>query len=309
LQQTQVATVLSYYQRFMARFPSLEVLAAADLDRVLELWSGLGYYARARNLHRAAVQVVTDYGGEMPTDVEQLQALPGIGRSTAAAIMALAHNRRHAILDGNVKRVLSRVHALPGWAGRSAVSRQLWQLSEEATPSERVADYTQAIMDLGAGLCRRTRPQCGECPLAALCEARAAGNPAAYPGRRPKKSLPVRALNFLLIRDGSRVLLQQRPPVGLWGALWSFPECRLDQVPEQWCSEHLGLEVEHRCTGETLRHSFSHFHLDITPWEGEVKNPSPVVMEAAASVWYKPGLPPPGGLAAPITLLLSRMAT
>jgi A/G-specific adenine glycosylase len=309
LQQTQVATVLPYYQRFMTRFPSLGGLAAADLDRVLELWSGLGYYARARNLHRAAVRVVAEHGGDMPADAETLQALPGIGRSTAAAIMALAHNRRHAILDGNVKRVLSRVHAVPGWPGRTAVSRQLWQISEAVTPAERVADYTQAIMDLGAGPCRRTRPLCGDCPLTALCKARAAGNPEAYPGRRPKRDLPVRALNFLLIRDGSRVLLQQRPPVGLWGALWSFPECRLDQAPEQWCREHLGLEVEHRYTGEALRHSFSHFHLDITPWEGEVKNPSPVVMEAGASVWYKLGQAPPGGLAAPIALLLSRMVS
>ena len=309
LQQTQVATVIAYFQRFIERFPTLPALAAADQDRVLELWSGLGYYARARNLHRAAGVVVARHHGELPRDLAALQALPGIGRSTAAAILALAHGQRQAILDGNVKRVLSRVFAVPGWPGHSHVGKRLWALSERVTPGERVADYTQAIMDLGAGPCSRTRPACAECPLPAVCRAAADGNPGDYPGRRPKKSLPVRARTFLLLHDGPRILLQRRPPTGLWGGLWSFPECDADQSPQQWCRERLALEVEHRRTGEPLRHSFSHFHLDITPWEAELKNPASMVMEGPPSVWYKQGQSLPGGMAAPVTRLLSQRLT
>lgn len=309
LQQTQVATVLPYYQRFMQRFPDLPALARAKQDEVLALWTGLGYYARARNLHRSAGMVLSDHGGQMPVTQAGLQALPGIGRSTAAAILALSHDKRHAILDGNVKRVLSRVFAVQGWPGRSAVSKELWRLSEQVTPDSRAADYTQAIMDLGASLCSRTRPGCDACPLSMLCAARASGNPTDYPGKRPKKVLPVRASTFLLLRTADEetggVFLQQRPPAGLWGGLWGFPECRPDEDPQRWCAERLGMQVSHLHTGAVIRHSFSHFHLDISPWHGVLQNPVQRVMEQPGSVWYKPGQAPPGGLAAPVVRLLS----
>ena len=308
LQQTRVATVLPYYQRFIQSFPDLPTLARADLDQVLAQWTGLGYYARARNLHRGARLVQADSGGRMPDTLEGLQALPGIGRSTAAAILALSHDQRHAILDGNVKRVLSRVYAVTGWPGTSAVSKRLWALSEQVTPDIRAADYTQAIMDLGSSLCSRTRPACEDCPLSGLCAAHIAGNPTDYPGSRPKKVMPVRAGTFLLLRDGPAVLLHRRPPAGLWGGLWGFPQCDTGQDPQRWCREHLGLEVSHLRTGPVLRHTFSHFHLDITPWEARVENPVDRVMEQPGSVWYKPGQAPPGGMPAPVVRLLSGLA-
>ena len=307
LQQTQVTTVLPYYRRFMQRFPALAALAGAELDQVLSLWTGLGYYARARNLHHSAQLIQAQHGGEMPATLDGLQALPGIGRSTAAAILVLSRGQRHAILDGNVKRVLSRVYALPGWPGQAAVGKRLWQLSEQVTPQARVAAYTQAIMDLGASLCSRSRPACEQCPLALLCEAHWAGNPADFPGKRPKKTLPVRASTFLILHDGPSVLLQQRPPTGLWGGLWGFPECSAGQDPQQWCRELLGLEVSHRHTGAVFRHSFSHFHLDITPWQGSVTALGGVVMDAPGRVWYNIGQSPPGGLAAPVVQLLSAL--
>jgi A/G-specific adenine glycosylase len=248
---------------------------------------------------------MSGHGGRMPETLAGLQTLPGIGRSTAAAILALANGQRHAILDGNVKRVLSRVFMVDGWPGRSAVLGRLWSLSEQVTPAERVADYTQAIMDLGSSLCSRSRPACGECPLAAGCDACRADRVADFPGRRPKKIMPVRDCTFLLLRDGPTVLLQQRPPAGLWGGLWGFPQCDKGQDPRQWCREQLGLGVRHRRTGDVFRHTFSHFHMDITPWEAVVENLSEAVMEAPGSVWYKPGQPPPGGLAAPVVRLLS----
>lgn len=305
LQQTQVATVIPYFERFIALFPSVAALAVAEQNQVLGAWSGLGYYARARNLHRAAGLLLSRHRGELPRDLAALRALPGVGRSTAAAILALAYGERHAILDGNVKRVLARVFAVDGWPGRSQVAERLWALSEQVTPESRVADYTQAIMDLGAGPCSRTRPDCDRCPLTAICVAAAAGNPQDYPAKRPKKSLPVRARTFLLLRDGAATLLQQRPPTGLWGGLWSLPECGPDESPEDWCRERLALDVAHRRTLDPLRHSFSHFHLDITPWEGELINPVSRVMEGPPSVWYKQGQTLPGGVAAPVTRLLS----
>jgi len=191
LQQTQVATVIPYFERFMAAFPRVEALARADIDAVLHLWTGLGYYARARNLHRAAQLVVSDYQGRFPTELEPLQALPGVGRSTAGAILSIACGGRAPILDGNVKRVLSRCFAVPGWYGQGAVAKRLWALAESYTPSERVADYTQAMMDLGATLCSRARPQCPRCPLQGSCLAWAAGEPQRYPESRPRKAVPL----------------------------------------------------------------------------------------------------------------------
>ena len=237
LQQTRVPTVLRYFPGFMERFPDVAVLAEAPLDDVLHLWSGLGYYARARNLHRAASVVRDAHDGRMPDQREALEALPGIGRSTAGAILALAHGQRHAILDGNVKRVLARYHLVEGWPGRSAVLDRLWGLAESHTPRRRVAAYTQAIMDLGATVCTRSRPLCRACPLAESCGALSHGRTAELPSPRPKPTLPERTTAFLILRDShGRVLLERRPPSGVWGGLWSFPECAAEADAEARCT-------------------------------------------------------------------------
>ncbi len=309
LQQTQVATVIPYYERFMACFPSLSDLAAADLDAVLARWSGLGYYARARNLHRAARQVMDHHGGELPDTAESLQALPGIGRSTAGAILALSRGRRHAILDGNVKRVLARFRAVAGWPGRTEVQARLWELAEQYTPRERVAAYTQAMMDLGATVCTRRRSLCHACPLARDCRALALGRVGDFPASRPRRDLPTRQTRMLLLRaaDGA-VCLEKRPPTGVWGGLWSFPECPPQAEVARWCQEALGLEVDHIQPWGVLRHTFSHFHLDITPVRVTVTGAVGRVMDADRYVWYNTGQPEPGGLAAPVRRLLDTLA-
>ena len=309
LQQTQVATVIPYYDRFLARFPEIRTLADAPLDEVLQLWSGLGYYARARHLHRAAGIVRDRYDGEMPLDFAALAQLPGIGRSTAGAILALAAGQRQPILDGNVKRVLARFHAIEGWPGRAEVLATLWELAERYTPTQRVAEYTQAMMDLGALLCSRSRPRCHACPLAEDCIAYRTGRQTAFPTPRPQRELPVRATRMLLLCTPAReVLLEKRPPTGVWGGLWSLPECPLDVDLDAWCRDHLNLEVVEIQPWETVRHSFSHFHLDITPVYIRVQNPRPAVMEAERIVWYNIGQPDKRGLAAPVRRLLNSLA-
>ena len=259
LQQTQVATVRGYFERFIDRFPDVRALADAPLDDVLALWSGLGYYARARNLHRAAIAVRDDHGGDVPDAFDALLALPGIGRSTAGAILAQADGARHAILDGNVKRVLARHEAIGGWPGKTAVTNALWTAAERYTPATSVADYTQAIMDLGATVCTRSRPLCVVCPVADSCQAFAAGTTDAFPGKRPRKPRPVRAVNMLVWRreDGA-VLLERRPDHGVWGGLWSFPERDAEvTVPAEYPRAE-------RLPG--LTHRFTHFDLEISPW-------------------------------------------
>lgn len=258
LQQTQVVTVIDYFGRFMARFPNLEELASAELDEVLALWSGLGYYARARNLHACARICVERHGGCLPDDAVALEALPGIGRSTANAILAQAWNRRAPILDGNVKRVLARHAGIEGWPGRSEVLKTLWQTADARTPDERAADYTQAIMDLGAGICTPRRPACLLCPVAADCRARSEDRVAELPGRKPARTRPHHETTMLILRDPSdRVLLQRRPPSGIWGGLWCLPELGESESPE-------ALE-RGRCAPEIapIVHQFSHFSLTI----------------------------------------------
>jgi A/G-specific adenine glycosylase len=308
LQQTQVATVIPYFERFMARFPDVRSLAGAEQDQVLHHWSGLGYYARARNLHAAARIVCDRHAGRFPEDLEALLALPGIGRSTAGAILALAAGQRHPILDGNVKRVLARYHAIEGWPGQAAVQKALWALAEQYTPDTQVAAYTQAMMDLGATVCTRTNPACGRCPLQADCEARAGGRPTDYPSPRARKPLPLRKTRMLLLRNATgEVLLEKRPPAGIWGGLWSFPELAPGDGLEAGCIERLGCEVQLVDEWRVIRHSFSHFQLQITPVLATTDERSAVVMEGHERLWYKPDSRDELGFAAPVERLLQRI--
>ncbi|MES9899815.1 MAG: A/G-specific adenine glycosylase [Sedimenticola sp.] len=308
LQQTQVATVIPYFERFMAAFPRLEDLARAPVDEVMHLWSGLGYYARARNLHRAAQRVCDEYDGVFPEILDQLVALPGIGRSTAGAILSLAAGQRQPILDGNVKRVLARCFAIEGWPGRAAVEKRLWVLSESLTPDERVGEYTQAMMDLGAGVCRRTRPDCSHCPLTEGCCALAEGNPTRYPSPKPRKPLPSRQVCMLLLHDGEgRLLLERRPSSGVWGGLWGLPEYRDEAAAEAWCLARMGGRVQQLSGLPKRRHTFSHFHLEITPLMVELNNATDCVMDGDRSVWYNSLNPDARGLAAPVTQLIDEL--
>ncbi|MDT8397585.1 MAG: A/G-specific adenine glycosylase [Pseudomonadales bacterium] len=308
LQQTQVATVIPYFIRFMQRFPSVQALAEAPQDQVLHHWTGLGYYARARNLHRAAQIILSDLQGIFPTRLDQLCQLPGIGRSTAGAILALANKQRAPILDGNVKRVLCRYHRVTGWPGHGATQKQLWQLADQYTPTRRCADYTQAIMDLGATLCTRSRPACPRCPLQEDCQALAQGQVAAFPERKPRSALPLRSLKMLMLQTPQgQILLEKRPAQGIWGGLWSFPEIDTAAEPEDFLQDH-GLG-QSRTIQEwpLLRHSFSHFHLDITPVAISLKKPATMVMENTRWHWYDPCTPAQLGLAAPVKALLARL--
>ena len=309
LQQTQVATVIPYYQRFLQRFTDIRALAAAPLDEVLHLWSGLGYYARARNLHRTAGIVRDEHGGVLPADIDSLQSLPGIGRSTAGAILALAHGRRHPILDGNVKRVLARYHALDGWPGQPAVANRLWQLADAHTPRARVGAYTQAIMDLGATLCTRGDPGCGRCPLASGCRARRLDRVSDYPAPRPRRHKPQRETTMLLLANAAgEVLLERRPPSGIWGGLWSLPEAppgmRDAAAIRRWCGERLRCRIDAPAELPALRHAFSHFTLRIRPLRARVLAQELAVMEGGMYVWYN-GRSRAHGLAAPIRRLLA----
>ena len=310
LQQTQVAAVIPYYERFMARFPDLPSLAATDLDEVLGLWAGLGYYARARHLHQTARIARERHGGALPLDIAQLQDLPGIGRSTAGAILALAAGQRQPILDGNVKRLLARFAAVDGWPGQARVLARLWDLAERYTPVGRVADYTQAMMDLGALICVPRRPRCDGCPLAEGCLAHRQRRESAYPAPKPKRELPVRATRVLLLRGAEdTVLLERRPPVGVWGGLWGFPECPLEVDIADWCRERWGWEVTVEKPWGVLRHGFSHFRLDMTPVPVWVKPSNGRVMEGERYVWYNTRCPDGRGVAAPVRRLLTALAS
>lgn len=311
LQQTQVVTVIDYYLRFMARFPSLSSLARAPVDDVLHLWSGLGYYSRARNLHRAAQTVVEEHDGEFPRSVEELAELPGIGQSTAGAIASISMGLRAPILDGNVKRVLTRYHAIAGWPGSGSIAKELWVWAEYHTPQERFADYTQAIMDLGATLCRRSQPDCPACPLRDDCAGLAQGQPTRYPSSKPKSAKPVRNTHLLVLRnDSGDILLEQRPPTGLWGGLWTLPECDDPQHIEALCLA-LGLEPGAIAHGAQRRHSFSHYHLDYTPVLVDVSPAEPsaglAVLEEPGRVWYNLDKGQRIGLPAPISKLIRQI--
>lgn len=304
LQQTQVQTVIPYYERFMRSFPDLATLANAELDFVLQHWSGLGYYARARNLHKTAQQIRDEHGGRFPEDYDAVVALPGIGPSTAAAILSIACQQRHAILDGNVKRVLARHAAIAGWPGKTEVAGRLWDLAETHTPNERVADYTQAIMDLGATLCTRSKPACDACPVATDCAARLANAVEQYPGRKPKKAKPLRTTTMVIACDATAIFLERRPTAGIWGGLWSLPE--VTSVAD-WCRDTLGQEPSAATSMETLRHSFSHFDLDIQPVVVRVSAAQSKVADSADATWYRLDDNPPGGMAAPVQRIIDSL--
>jgi len=306
LQQTRVETVRGYFDRFMARFPDVSTLAAADIDEVLGLWSGLGYYARARNLHRAARSMVTEHGGEVPDDPEALNALPGIGRSTAGAILSLGFGRHHAILDGNVKRVLARHAGIEGWPGRTPVQRALWAEAEERTPVERTAAYNQAMMDLGAMVCLR-RPVCDACPVADECVARRGGRTAEIPASKPKREIPRRETVALVIQrgDDGAILLERRPSSGIWGGLWSLPEFADDAELKRWVATRFG-EVELEPL-TPVEHAFTHFRLCIHPRRVFLPGVEGV-QEGADHGWYLPD-DAPGGLPAPIRRLADRLGS
>jgi A/G-specific adenine glycosylase len=310
LQQTQVATVVPFYLRFVARFPTVASLAAASLDDVLRLWSGLGYYARGRNLWNAARVIVERHGGQVPETFEELLALPGVGKSTAGAILAQARGFRFPILDGNAKRVLARFHAVDGWPGERGVQDALWALAERHTPRERVADYTQAIMDLGATLCARVRPACTVCPLAAECAACRAGTQAKYPAPRPKRGRPRRSVTVLVVEDPDGcVLLERRPARGIWGGLYSFPELADGDTAEQWCTRRLGAAVSDARELATIEHGFTHFDLDLAPrWLRLAAAPS-VVHDGGDFLWHRPSAEPPVGIPAPVAALFGSLAS
>ena len=297
LQQTQVSTVIPYFNRFMDDYPNVAALAAAPLDSILHNWAGLGYYARARNLHRSAT-VIADLD-EFPSSLEQLTALPGIGRSTAGAILSIGFGQRAPILDGNVKRVLARFHGIEGWTGDTRINRELWQLSEEFTPNHDCAKYSQAMMDLGALLCTRKQPSCMACPLHQHCIATLTERTELIPLPRPAKALPTRACYMLLLHTRQKqCYLEKRPPTGIWGGLWAFPEFGTKQSLIDWCTARNvnpdALDWQH-----PLRHTFSHFHLDYTPVTAKLDGSFDWVMEDKRAIWYNPlsndhcGMPKP----------------
>lgn len=308
LQQTQVNTVIPYFNTFMQHFPDIHALARADMDTVLHFWTGLGYYARARNLRRAAQDIVANYQGEVPDEIEQLMSLPGIGRTTAGAILALSHGQRHPILDGNVKRVLARFHAVAGWPGQPEVERHLWSLAETHTPVTRAAEYTQAIMDLGATVCTRRQPCCESCPVGESCMARITSRQHDFPQSRPGKILPVRKTVFAILQnEAGEVLLEQRPPAGVWGGLWAFPECTPGSDIAGWIRNRFGCSINALECQPVRRHTFSHFHLDILPVHALVLADNEMVRDAGHYCWYGPGSNQRLGMAAPVKKLIGEI--
>ncbi len=309
LQQTQVATVVPYYERFMVRFPEVHALAAAPVDEVLHLWSGLGYYARARNLHRAAGAICAQHGGEFPLSFEAVAQLPGIGRSTAGAILALACDRRFPILDGNVRRVLARYFDVAGAPHDRAGTRRLWELSERCTPATDVARYTQAIMDLGATVCVRRKPLCLVCPLASGCSARRSGRQHELPAPRRRGARGARrAFMVVALNRAGEVLLERRPDSGVWGGLWCLPEFASATAARAFVRNSLG-----SCAAAAperlseIEHAFTHFDLSITPLLVRCAQPAAAV-EEGGSLWYNIRAPARIGLPAPVATLLRGLA-
>lgn len=309
LQQTQVSTVVPYYKNFIKRFPTIKSLATSDIDEVLHLWTGLGYYARGRNLHKTAIIIHDKSNGRFPKDLESLINLPGIGRSTAGAILSIAYNNPHPILDGNVKRVISRYYTISGWPGDTEVAKTLWQLAEKNTPQNNVAQYTQAIMDIGATICTRTNPKCNVCPVAKNCIAQAEESQTQYPGKKPKKQLPIKQTRFLIIQnDDDEILLTKRPPHGIWGGLWCFPECGLEEDINEWLTKERYTKITERKSLSPFRHTFSHYHLDIHPEHICLAQMPARVMDTDSVIWYKPCGSNKLGLSAPVKKCLEQFS-
>jgi len=305
LQQTQVVTVIPYFNRFIESFPDVAVLANAKLDDVLHHWTGLGYYARARNLHKASRIIVEQYEGYLPASLDDLINLPGIGRSTAGAILSLASEQRQPILDGNVKRVLSRYHGVEGWPGKKEVEAALWTYAEQHTPNEQISSYTQAIMDLGATLCTRRKPDCLHCPLSDGCFALNSARQHEFPGSKPKSTLPKRKTIFAIIENNSgEILLEQRPPSGIWGGLWCFPEFSIDKPIERSLLEKYGYKIKDKIEFKSFKHTFSHFHLSIKPIHIKLKGQTNRINDAKLSTWLNLDAEQQLGFPAPVVSIL-----
>lgn len=310
LQQTQVKTVIPYFERFVNSFPTIQALAEADVDDVLHHWSGLGYYARARNLHKTAKLISGEHQGEFPEELDELEKLPGIGRSTAGAILSLSKGLNFPILDGNVKRVLARCFQVQGWPGKASVLQQLWQISEKVTPRKETACFNQNMMDLGSMVCTRSSPECEACPLTSLCGSYKSGSWNRYPGKKPNKNMPVKQTMMLLIKnEEGAFLLQKRPPAGIWGGLWSLPELEKVQQSKLYSEVRtcLGINVSQSEPLPMRRHTFSHFHLDIFPFTCHFNGYENGVIADNETLWYKQGNKELIGLAAPVSKLLEEV--
>ena len=321
LQQTQVITVIPYFLRFVASFPNIAALAAATEEQVLAHWSGLGYYARGRNLHKAAQIIVAKHGGEFPQDFEQIIELPGIGRSTAAAICALAFHQRCAILDGNVKRVLARYCGIAGWTGDKKIEAMLWQQAENLLPppvgegwgegarvplNAVIATYIQAQMDMGATLCTRSKPNCAQCPVQNDCVAHQNNRVAELPTPRPRKVVPERHATFLLLMHGNEIYLEKRAATGIWGGLWSLPQ--LDdggELLEEYVLRN-GYDSVERTELDVFTHTFTHFKLHITPVMLKIEN-KPLRVQQADSVWLNVDEASQAAIPTPVRMMLAQL--
>jgi A/G-specific adenine glycosylase len=310
LQQTQVTTVLPYFERFLSSFPDVESLASSSLDEVLHVWTGLGYYARARNMRVCAQAIVANHGGEFPLELQSLVALPGIGRTTAGAILALSSGQRQPILDGNVRRVLARVFGIAGNPSSSSFIAALWAQSEICTPTFSVSQYTQAIMDFGATVCTRSRPACTICPVKAGCVAALEGRQAELPGRKEKRRRPSREATLLIAqteyRGSTAVLVERRPPVGLWGGLWSPPQFKSERLALDWCQQEIGEALSQSQRLPPINHAFTHFDLRIIPVAIRCQ-PNAKICDSLERRWYRLDAPPRIGLPQPIRQLFERL--
>ncbi len=298
LQQTQVNTVIPYFQRFVEHFPEIPTLAHATQDEVLHLWSGLGYYTRGRNLHKAAQLISHDFDGIFPDKIEDVIKLPGIGRSTAGAILAQAHQQRQPILDANVKRVLCRLDAIRGWPGTSIVEKKLWQLADQYMPQTQPRAYTQAIMDLGATICTHSSPRCTHCPVQKICLSKQQNLQIELPTPRPRKKRPTKTAYALILKnEQNEIFLEQRPSTGIWGGLWSFPEVSNNKTLSESDTDYL----------EKQHHTFSHYYLELTPIIIQTSKRSHTIQDASAAIWYNPAHSRKLGLAAPVKRLINQL--
>lgn len=304
LQQTQVKTVIPYFERFMQRFGTLGELACASQEEVLQYWAGLGYYSRARNLHRCAQLVQQEFNGQLPVSVNELINLPGIGRSTAGAIAAIAYQKRAAILDGNVKRVLTRLHGITGYPEQPIIKNQLWEIAEQYCPDRDLPAYTQAQMDLGATLCTRSKPKCDQCPFNNDCYAFQHDCTTELPSKKPQRKLSTRRTRVLIIQSTEQLLLEKRPQQGIWGGLWSLPEIAINTSLSQWLQKNSCQLSKEIIKLEKIKHSFTHYHLEIFPVVLSLLNQDDLQIQAKNWQWHQRGQVRHLALPTPIKKLL-----